>query len=79
MATTKMRCGQGVAVYVDNAQGRRLMIGREDGGFLRDPIIIGTTKAEARAAIAVLMQLAEELPGDAPAPPIVLGPPAAEP
>ena len=71
MGQTKMRCGLAVAAYVDDGQGRRIVVASEDRRMLR-PVPLATTKAEARAAIAVLRQLAEELPGDDP---IVTPPP----
>jgi hypothetical protein len=64
MAKTKMQAGRVVAVYVDDGQGRRLVIANEhpSGYALDRPLVFALTQAEAKAAIAVLRQLAEELP-----------------
>ena len=59
---TKMKAGRLVAIYIEDGQGRRLVLAQEDGRLLRDPLILATTQTEAKDAIAVLMQLAEELP-----------------
>ena len=61
MSATKQNCGpHAVALYIDNAQGRRLMIAVSSN--FATPVLIAMTQAEAREAIAVLRQLAEELP-----------------
>ena len=60
---TKMRAGRLVAVYVDDGQGRRLVLAEERSSLvLERPLILATTQREAREAIAALRQLAEELP-----------------
>lgn len=64
----KRRAGQAVAVYVDDGLGRRVVVGREGGGTIRDVVLVASTKAEARHAAAVLRQMADELP-DGPAEP----------
>lgn len=64
MAKTKMEAGRLVAIYVDDGQGRRLVIAdKHSSGFALDrPLVFATTQTEAREAIGVLRQLAEELP-----------------
>ena len=62
----KRRAGRAIAVYVDDALGRRVVLGREDGGTIRDVVLVASTKTEARHAAATLRALADELP-DAPA------------
>lgn len=64
MSQTKMRAGRLVAVYVDDALGRRIVVATEGtlGFTLERTVVVATTQAEARAAIAALTQLAEELP-----------------
>lgn len=64
----KRRAGQAIAVYIEDGQGRRIVIGREERGVVRDAALVATTKAEARHAAAVLRQMADELP-DGPAEP----------
>lgn len=61
---TKMKAGRLVAVYVEDAQGRRLVLAQEGkhGHTLEDTLILAHTQAEAKQAIAALRQLAEELP-----------------
>jgi hypothetical protein len=59
--STKQKCGShAIAIYVDNAQGRRLLVAVADD--FAKPVLIAMTQTEAREAIAVLRQLAEELP-----------------
>lgn len=61
MGQTKMRAGRLVAAYVDDAMGRRVVLA--DGeGWLSRVLVVGMTRRELRETIAVLMQLAEELP-----------------
>lgn len=72
MSATKLRAGRAVAVYVDDGQGRRIIIATEDRGALRDPVVLATNRAELRHVISALRTLAEELPGDEP---IVTPPP----
>jgi hypothetical protein len=64
---TKQHAGRAVAVYIDDGQGRRLVVATahvfSDGlGALFDPVIVALTKEEAMHASAVLRQLADELP-----------------
>lgn len=61
---TKMKAGLLVAVYVEDGQGRRLVLAQEHkhGLVLENVLILATTQAEAKQAISVLKQLAEELP-----------------
>jgi hypothetical protein len=61
---TKMRAGKLVAVYVDDGQGRRLVLAEPDGYgcTLEHTLILATTQREAKAAIVALHQLTEELP-----------------
>jgi 3-dehydroquinate synthase class II len=60
---TKMRAGRLVAVYVDDGQGRRLVLADEGRYSVAERVmVLATTQAEAKQAIAVLYQLAEELP-----------------
>jgi hypothetical protein len=59
-----MRAGQLLAVYVDDGQGRRLVLA-EPGEYttaLGKTLVLASTQAEARQAIATLHQLLEELP-----------------
>lgn len=64
MSTTKMRAGRLVAIYIDDGQGRRLVLAQPmASGFAIDrPLVIGDTQKEVREVIATLKQLAEELP-----------------
>ncbi len=59
-----MQAGRAVAVYVDDGQGRRLVLADTDrhGYALEKVIVVAMHQGEARAAIAALKQLAEELP-----------------
>jgi hypothetical protein len=64
---TKQRAGRAVAVYVEDALGRRLVVAAPHVYapgelFLADTVVIALTQQEAKEAIAVLRQLAEELP-----------------
>jgi hypothetical protein len=45
---TKVRAGQLVAVYVEDGQGRRLVLARPDGELLRDPLIPHSKRGEGR-------------------------------
>ena len=59
---TKMKAGRLVAVYVEDGQGRRIVLSDErHEGCLERPLL-ATTQAEARHAVTVLKQLLEELP-----------------
>lgn len=63
MSQTKMHAGRLVAIYVDDGLGRRLLLAsRAPTGLLERPIVAAFTRADARALIATLTQLAEELP-----------------
>lgn len=80
-----MKAGRVTAVYVDDGQGRRLVLADEhrSGLALDRTLVVATHQGEVRALIATLKQLAEELPPDptapaAPAPPRVIVPPAPE-
>lgn len=70
MITTKMKAGRLVAAYVDDALGRRLVIGdsreRKFGQAIDSVLVAATTQAEARELVATIRQLAEELPPGAP-------------
>jgi hypothetical protein len=59
---TKMKAGLLVAVYVEDGQGRRLVVAENEGLILNKTLILATTKAEAAEAISALKQLSEELP-----------------
>lgn len=59
---TKQPAGpHAVAVYVDNAMGRRLLVAPRTDRYA-EMVTLATTQAEAREVIAALRQLAEELP-----------------
>lgn len=58
----KRPCGQAFAVYVEDGQGRRVVLAGRDGGALLHPVILATTRAELRRAAAVLREMADELP-----------------
>lgn len=64
MSATKMKCGRCVAAYVQDGQGRRLVLAREhESGFLLEsPLVLALTQGEARDAIRTLYNLLEELP-----------------
>lgn len=60
-----MRAGRLIAVYVDDGQGRRLVLAEPapDGArLLERTLVAALTRTEARALIATLTQLGEELP-----------------
>lgn len=59
-----MRAGKLVAVYVDDALGRRLVLADESAGglTLERVLVLGTTQTDVRAVIVTLTQLLEELP-----------------
>jgi hypothetical protein len=59
-----MQAGRLVAVYAHDGQGRRLLlVDRGDRNVNVDaPLIAAFTQAEARALIATVTQLLEELP-----------------
>lgn len=61
---TKMPAGKLVAAYIEDGQGRRLVLAQEgsQGLVLERPLVLATTQAEAKQAIATLKQLSEELP-----------------
>jgi hypothetical protein len=58
---TNMKAGLAVATYVENGQGRRLLVSAGDHGYLQ-PVTLATNRREANDAIAALKQLSEELP-----------------
>ena len=64
MSATKAQAGRVVAVYVDDGQGRRLVLADrgKHGHTLERPLVIATSQAEARAVIAAVHGLLEELP-----------------
>lgn len=68
MSTTKVPAGRIAAAYVDDGQGRRLVLAdyTKHGFALDRPLVIATHQGEARAVIAAIHGLLEELP---PAPP----------
>lgn len=72
MSQTKLIAGRAVAVYVDDGQGRRVIIATEDRGVLRNPVVVALTRSELRLAISALRMLEDELPVIAP---IVTPPP----
>jgi len=47
--------------YVDDGQGRRMLLGEDDRGAVR-PIVAATTREEAKALAGAILSLAEELP-----------------
>jgi len=53
--------GVGVAL-VENAQGARLLVGRVERGVLDGPVTVARTRGEARALVASLRDLAQDLP-----------------
>lgn len=64
---TKLRAGLLVAVYIQDGQGRRLVLADESActrlsSVLERPMTIATNQREAKDAIAALHQLLEELP-----------------
>ena len=61
---TKMKCGQLVAAYVQDGLGRRLVLAEPDDFTTAygKTLVLASTQEEAKAAIAVLYQLLEELP-----------------
>ena len=75
---TKQRAGRAVAIYIDDGQGRRLVVAEANTDVTRpmlfDPVLIAMTQREAKDAIAVLRQLAEELPPESVAGDGVAGP-----
>lgn len=75
MSKTVQQAGRLVAAYIDNGQGRRVVLGepedRVGGGLLGlgervegKTLVVGRTQAEVKACIATLYQLLEELPVD---------------
>ncbi len=63
MPKTHMNAGRLVATYIDDGQGRRLVIGdAANKGYIDRPVLFAQTQREAKDAIATLIQLAEELP-----------------
>lgn len=58
---TKLQAGRAVAAYVEDGQGRRLLVA-SPGSFLSNPVIVAMTQKEAKEAIGALKQLMEELP-----------------
>jgi hypothetical protein len=64
MKGTRMKAGRLVAIYVDDAQGRRIVVAQPNdrGDALEGVATLATNKAEAREAITALRQLVEELP-----------------
>lgn len=70
-----MEAGRAVLVYVDDGQGRRLVIGTMRNKVMDHPVVLATTRAEARHAISALRNLMEELPREEP----VLPPPPPRP
>jgi hypothetical protein len=70
-----MSCGRLVAAYVDDGQGRRLVVARAEERAFNETLVLALTQEEARAAIRTLYQLLEELPKETEArekPPIAL-------
>ncbi len=61
-ARTSRKAGRLVVMYARDSERRRLLIGEAAGGVLAAPLLLATTKAEARSAIAALTDLAGELP-----------------
>lgn len=57
-----MKAGRCVAFYVDDGQGRRLLVGYPQDGVVRHPVILAVTLRELMDAIATLRTLGEELP-----------------
>lgn len=64
-----MQAGRLVAAYVEDAMGRRLVIGAaakvtpsSSTSYVDQPITFAETQAEAKEAIRVLRELAQELP-----------------
>lgn len=70
-----MEAGRAVLVYVDDGQGRRLVIGTMRDKAMDHPVVLATTRAEARHAISALRNLMEKLPREEP----VLTPPPKDP
>lgn len=67
MSRTLQACGpHAVAAYIDDGQGRRVIVGTPSRGAVEKPVLLAETREEARQVIAVLRQLAEELPGEEP-------------
>ncbi len=70
MKVTRVRLSDSlVAIYLDDHQGRRIVIaGPEEGsrGVLQVAGVLGVTRAEVRQAAAKLRELADELPWNEP-------------
>lgn len=64
MSKTKMQAGRLVAAYVDDGQGRRVVLADPNVGGWSRTMVVGMTQREVRATIATLHQLLEELPVD---------------
>jgi len=64
MSHTKMKAGRLLAVYVDDGQGRRLVLAEpEDDNLVASrTLVFARTQAEAFDALATIRQLVEELP-----------------
>jgi type I site-specific restriction endonuclease len=61
---TKMMAGRLVAAYVEDGMGRRLVVAEPDEytTAFGKTLVFAHTQSEAKAAIATLRQLLEELP-----------------
>ncbi len=63
MSRTLVQAGNLVAGYVDDGQGRRLILGDPGKhGAIQHPLVLAMTQREAFALIGVLRGLLEELP-----------------
>lgn len=64
MSRTLMSAGRVTAAYVDDGQGRRLVLAdmNRTGYALDRVLVVATHQGEVRELIATLKQLAEELP-----------------
>lgn len=64
MGKTAMSAGRVIAVYVDDGQGRRIVLGspREGSSVILDPLPVATHRGELDALVRALRELRDELP-----------------